>query len=436
MEKYIGNKKSIVEGIDGFLNRKGINNGVIIDAFSGTTNVGQYFKQRGYSIVSNDINEFSYVLGKAYIENNIFPQFTMVRELIKNSGFYYNDEQILDATKACCRKIKNDKVYAADYVDRVGYIDNILPLIQVLQYLNSLETTNINEEELLFYDYYTEEGRYSEYISSRGTRGRRNYFEPENAKRLGVIMNKLRTWKREGLIEEMEFYILLTSVIEEVTLNANVNGTFHDFNRKKLYPNASQKFELKAPILNIYQGEGLEYHVFNEDSNRLHENLDFMRILGNQAILYIDPPYNFRQYSAYYHLLNFLAKYHEIDDVLEYAKDFRYVRGQNMADNFNSDYCYKDKFAEAMEDLIIGIPSHCVVISYYDENNHWNHGETEISMEGRKAIVGIFEKHGALFEYDTEPYMIPRTNYQSQSGGHKKQIDELVFFARRRINVD
>ena len=72
MDKYIGNKKNILNGIGEFLKSKGVEAGVLIDAFSGTTNVGQVFKQRGFSVVSNDVNDFSYILGKVYIENNTF----------------------------------------------------------------------------------------------------------------------------------------------------------------------------------------------------------------------------------------------------------------------------------------------------------------------------------------------------------------------------
>lgn len=436
MEKYIGNKKSIVAGIEKFLLQKGIHKGLFIDAFSGTTNVGQYFKQRGYSVICNDINEFSFVLGKVYIENNEFPAFIKLIKIINDEGFYFDEQLVDQSVENCLKKIRNDKTYPENYIERVNYNTNIRPLIRVLQYLNNLNIESLTLKERLFFDYYTEKGKFSKYISTRNTVGRRNYFTPENAKHLGVIMQKINFWRDSCAIDEMEFYILLAAVIEEVTLIANVNGTFHDFNRKKLYPNALQKFELKSPILNIYSDSKFIYKIFNKDSNELKYDTEFMTLIKDESILYIDPPYNFRQYSAYYHLLNFLARYHRIDDILAYATKFKFVRGQNMEDNFNSSYCYRDQFIDVMEDLILGIPSSNIVISYYDENNHWNHGKDSVSMEGRNAILEIFKEHNSLFVYDTEPHIIPRINYQSQSGARKKQIDELIFFARRRLNVD
>lgn len=430
MDKYIGNKKVIVDGIEAFLKKKKIKKGMFIDIFAGTTNVSQYFKQKGYSIICNDINDFSYVFGKVYVENNAFPKFERLLSSDEFIGFDINEndyDRNLDYIK---RKIEGDKLFGTSYYEKVNFENGIKPLIKVLQYLNNVDISRLNAVESLFYDYYCIEGDKAEYVSSRGTTGKRNYFLPENAKKLGKILSVIKNWRNKELINEMECYILLVCVIEEVTLNANVNGTFHDFNRKKLYPNAEAKLVLKPIMLNIVDVPA-EYYVFKCDANKIKDDAEFSQMDISDSILYIDPPYNFRQYSAYYHMINFIAKYCEIDDVLAYAKGFKYVRGQNMTDNFNSQYCYKDSFIPALESLILGIKSKHVLISYYDENNHWNHGKEKISMEGRKSIVGIFKSIGEFEKYDKQPYTIERKNYQSQSGGRKKMVDELLFYARR-----
>ena len=433
MEKYIGNKKSILEGIEKFLLGKGIESGLIIDAFSGTTNVGQYFKQRGYSIVSNDINDFSYVFGKVYIQNNEFPQYINIIKEITDNGFIIDDQGIESAIKYIKKKIDGEKIFKNGYFEEVNYGHNIRPLLVVLQFLNSLSTENLSPNELLFYNYYTIYGDKSGYRSNRGTEGKRNYFTADNAKKIGRIIETIKKWYISGSVSEMEFYILLCALIEEVTLNANVNGTFHDFNRNKLYPNALAPLTLKPMMLNIYKNSSSNYFVSKVDSNELYKDVNFNALVSKykESVLYVDPPYNFRQYSAYYHMLNFIAIYHMIDDPIEYANGFNYVRGQNMKNNFNSQYCYKDKFIGALEDLIKNIDSKHIVISYYDENNHWNHGKKIVSLEGRKEILNMLSRIDNISTYDNEAFTIPRINYQSRSGEHKKQIDELVFYARR-----
>lgn len=433
MEKYIGNKKSILEGIEKFLLRKGIKSGIIIDAFSGTTNVGQYFKQRGYSVISNDINDFSYVFGKVYLQNNEFPQYTNIIKEIIDSGFVIDDKGIEVSTQYIKKKLDGEKIFRSGYFEQINYGHNIRPLLIVLQYLNSMSIDDLSSNELLFYNYYTIYGDNSSYRSSRGIEGKRNYFTADNAKKIGRIIETIKKWYMRGSVSEMEFYILLCALIEEVTLNANVNGTFHDFNRSKLYPNALVPFTLKPMMLNIYENASLDYFVSKVDSNELHNNINFNALLSkySESVLYIDPPYNFRQYSAYYHMLNFIAIYHTIDDPIEYANGFNFVRGQNMKNNFNSQYCYKDKFIAALEDLITNITSRHIVISYCDENNHWNHGKKVTSFEGRNEILSMFSRIENISTYDDEAFTIPRINYQSRSGEHKKQIDELIFYARR-----
>ena len=430
MDKYIGNKKKIVDGIEEFLVSKNIAEGIILDVFSGTTNVGQYFKQRGYSIISNDINEFSYILGKAYLENNEFPKFSKLIAELRKHGFVENTIEMEDSKRNIKRKITAEKIYSQGYYERIGYDQGTEPLIIVLQYLNQIDIDKLSKQEKLFFDYYTVNGSKSEYKSARGTSGFRNYFSETNSKRLGKMLETIKKWKNSELIEEMELCILLACILEEVTLNANVNGTFHDFNRSKLYPNAEIQLYLKPIILNIVR-ESFSCWIFREDANELYRNVEFKKIQNKIEVLYVDPPYNFRQYSAYYHMLNFIAMYHTIPDVLKYAEGFQFVRGQNMNNNFSSRYCYKQEFVIALGELVDRLKAKNVVISYYDENNHWNHGKEVISYEGREAILQILKENKEFKDVDDEPYIMHRQNYQSQSGAHKKKIEELIFYARR-----
>lgn len=429
MDKYIGNKKSILNDIEEFIKSKGVSKCVFIDAFSGTTNVGQYFKQLGYSVISNDINSFSFVLGKAYIENNEFPKFDMLLNKIKDEGYEVNRQDILSGKEYINRKIKTEKIFPVEYYNKTNYSTKIEPLLFVLNYLNNLPINDLLIQESLFYDYFTTSGEKSIFKSSRGLLGKRNYFSSESAKKLGKIMHTIKMWNDNNLLLEMELYILIACVIEEVTLNANVSGTFHDFNRHKLYPNAATIFSLKPIMLNVVESRE-KYHIFKEDANALCFNSEFNQINVSEGILYIDPPYNFRQYSAYYHMLNFIADYINIKDIIEYANGFEFVRGQNMKNNINSQYCYKKSFISSLEDLVQNIKAKHILISYYDENNHWNHGKKNKTFEGRDEILKIFERN-IFLHYDKEPYIIERKNYQSQNGGSKKKINELLFYARR-----
>ena len=75
MKKYMGNKSKIVQRIYDEVNLLPIRKRTIFDAFSGTTNVGQFFKKNNFSVIANDINETSELLGNVYLKLNNIPQF-------------------------------------------------------------------------------------------------------------------------------------------------------------------------------------------------------------------------------------------------------------------------------------------------------------------------------------------------------------------------
>mgnify|MGYP000926215920 CR=1 FL=1 len=292
-----------------------------------------------------------------------------------------------------------------------------------------------SEDQLFFYNYYSIYGDNSIYISQRGTKGKRNYFSKENAIKLGVILHQITSWFNDGLIENNELNILLAAVIEEVTLVANVAGTFHDFNREKLYPNALNSMKLRIPLLNISNRNG-NYYSFKGDTNLLYKLEEYNTIVNENneiEVLYIDPPYNFRQYSDYYHLLNFIAEYPWISNLKLYGEQLEYVRGQNMQHSFKSQYCYKDSFQDSLTELISNTICKHVIISYYDENNHWSHGKKKVSYDGRDSVIAALENSIGINYFEKEPYSVKRLNYQSRKGENKKNIDELFFYGRKDL---
>ena len=78
--RYIGNKERLVDNIYSLMVKHNISGKSFFDFFAGTANVGKYFKCKNYQVYSSDLLYLSYVLQKAYIENNNEPDF---RELIK-----------------------------------------------------------------------------------------------------------------------------------------------------------------------------------------------------------------------------------------------------------------------------------------------------------------------------------------------------------------
>ena len=69
---YIGSKYSLMDFLETTIEEvTGYKNGdyVFADLFAGTGVVGQTYKSKGCTVIANDIQYYSYVLNKHYIEN-------------------------------------------------------------------------------------------------------------------------------------------------------------------------------------------------------------------------------------------------------------------------------------------------------------------------------------------------------------------------------
>jgi len=416
MEKYLGNKKSLLGDIFNFYQQNCPEASSVFDIFAGTNNVARMFRKKGLKAYSNDANRFSYILAKTYLELDEIPQFKKI-----NAYKVYDEDLFLQ--KRIIADIQKDNNTLFDSEKQRDFLIDTKEAQAVFNYLNSLKN-KLKNKNYTFYDYFSQFGDKSSYTSMRGTSGKRNYFSEENAILLDNILNQIKDWKNESRISSNEYYFLLTAIIEEVTLKANVNGTFHDFNRKKLFPNATQEFFLKIPIVDIYNGISGEAHIGDSISISSTSNV-------NCDLLYIDPPYNFRQYTAYYHLLNFISAYPEIDNLKAYIDKLEFVRGQNPEDDFTSDFCFKNKFISALDDMITDANPKYVIMSYYGGRNHWNHwtkGE-EHNDEGFKVLEEYFGSEKFCSKSYSSITKL-RQNYQSRVGEKKQIIDEYLFFAK------
>jgi adenine-specific DNA-methyltransferase len=67
--RYTGSKKEIVEKIIEITKKLDVKD--VLDGFSGTTRVGQAFKQAGYNVDSNDLSIYSKIFADCYLVNNL-----------------------------------------------------------------------------------------------------------------------------------------------------------------------------------------------------------------------------------------------------------------------------------------------------------------------------------------------------------------------------
>lgn len=416
MEKYLGNKSSLLPIVESFFVDRIPEAARLSDPFAGTNNVSRYFRARGWATASCDANRFSYVLAQAYLGTDQPPQFEGVRTSQQDAFRLSRLKGELGRTMG-----RHATLYAPDCtLDQV--FRNLVHLANVLTRLQAIGESNTQPGVIS--DCFTRWGTRSGYASRRGTEGLRNYFSRKNALFLDGVLRTIRAWLKDGRLSHNEIFLVLTSIIEEVTITANVNGTFHDFNRNRLWPNAEQDFQLRLPLIAC---RGPIAELANADS------IDAVAAFAPHDICYLDPPYNFRQYSAYYHFLNFIAAYPFLDDVESYVAGLSHVRGQHPEDDFTSDFCFRKRFIGSLRKLIESASAGHVVLSYYGGRNHWNHWASvdEPTDEGLHELRSLFEDTSLFSHCEIVPALEIRKNYQSRAGEQKELVNEYLFHGIR-----
>jgi len=141
------------------------------------------------------------------------------------------------------------------------------------------------------------------------------YFSLENAGRIDAIREEIEALRESGECSEQERFVLLASLLCAVDKVGNTVGQYDAYlkhlgktpydsgGRHRVDSNVYKPLRLRVPAVGPHPesaGRAARCEVYNEDVNRLIE-----RIEGD--VLYLDPPYNTRQYCDLYHVLENIA---------------------------------------------------------------------------------------------------------------------------------
>jgi adenine-specific DNA-methyltransferase len=219
------------------------------------------------------------------------------------------------------------------------------------------------------------------------------FFTIENARKIGAIREKID----EIAKGDNEKAVLITALLYAVDKVANTVGHY-DAYRKKL--DTIQPLRLLVP--DFAPEDNVNNEIYKEDANQLIRKISC-------DVLYIDPPYNSRQYSDAYHLLENLASW-EKPQVHGKAKKMDRT-------HIKSDYCLNSA-PKAFADLIANANCKHILVSYN------NTGE---SKDGRsnarisdERIINILKLRGEvdIFERDYKAF----TTGKSDTDGHTERV--------------
>jgi adenine-specific DNA-methyltransferase len=421
LNRYIGNKKELLSPIMKVVTGLADADDLVCDIFSGTLAVSVELKRLGFRVATNDINLFSYHYANALLSHSRLPEIYLDELVPRTSHGHCNK-----AAECWAQELKSYGGYGflSDEVLLNSYTKFLALLVFLDQKPETKRPAKYNNQYI--FDFYTEEGRFSAFESARGKKGKRRFFSPANAKRIDIVLNQIRRWKNEKAITDQLYSMLLCSLLDGIERIANTQGTYHDFPRDTYDPRSLKSFKFIPLSVEGLIGKS-ECHIVGREL----DSLDFIQTVPAHKVIYIDPPYNFRQYTSYYFLPNLLCRYCEIEDLEEYFAGLSFVRGQNMNDDFASTFCKSSQFINSLAKIIENARSEFVVLSYFDGRNHWNQFDTECNGVGYEKLTELFSS--SLFTPNSlKTIPVERLNYQSYGGYKAKTIREFLFVAEKR----
>ncbi|MDR1723039.1 MAG: DNA adenine methylase [Tannerella sp.] len=188
------------------------------------------------------------------------------------------------------------------------------------------------------------------------------FFDYDTAKAIGHIRQDIEDMKIE--LTDKEYNILLTTLIYNIDRIANTVGHYDAYIKK---PIKAQPLQMR--LIDAQNCENVE--IYRQDANLLAREL-------TADLVYIDPPYNSRQYNRFYHLYETLVKW---DKPQLYG-----VALKPTAEN-SSKYCTV-KARDSFEDLVRNLNTRYIVVSYNNTyNSKSNSSENKIKLPEIEKIL-------------------------------------------------
>ncbi|MFA6137862.1 MAG: DNA adenine methylase [Sulfurimonas sp.] len=323
---YIGSKQKLASFLKDEITKvtgADLSQKVFCDIFAGTGIVGRTFKKDVKKVISNDLEDYSFVLNKNYIGNSV--------------------------------AIENCE-----------------------DFINELNTLKPIDSGFIYQNYCL------------GSGSERQYFSDGNGRRIDAMRTKIREWREQNRIDENLYYFLLASLLESADKVANTASVYAAY-LKHVKKSAQKDLVLASAHFELHANP---HEVFNSDSNELIKEIE-----GD--ILYLDPPYNQRQYSANYHLLNTISLYDNFEP-----------KGKTGLREYNrSNYSKKNEVHASFEELIKNAKFQYIFLSYNNEG-----------LMSEEDVKRIMSKYGK-YDLQTKEYQ----RFKADKTENRKHIADRTY---------
>lgn len=222
------------------------------------------------------------------------------------------------------------------------------------------------------------------------------YFGVNDAKKIGYIREYIQNSYEKENINEREFDILLSSLIYSMDKVANTVGHYEAYRKISVLDN---RFIFELIDLRNYTGKTVE--IFREDANELVDKI-------YSDIVFLDPPYNSRQYSRFYHVL---------ENLVEWKKPKLYGVALKPELQNMSEYC-RSNAPKVFDDLVRSLSCKYIVVTYNNTyNSKSSSSRNKIKLE---EILKSLNKRGEtkIFESNYRFFNAGKTNFPN----HKEYL--------------
>lgn len=227
------------------------------------------------------------------------------------------------------------------------------------------------------------------------------YFSNNDAKLIGKIREEIKKLKRR--LSDREYCILLASLVYSMDKVANTVGHYDAYRKIN---NIEDRFvyELINP-----EKSSEKFSIYRMDANKLVRKV-------KADIAFIDPPYNSRQYSRFYHVL---------ENVVQWKKpQLEGAALKPQAENM-SEYC-RSSAPEVFADLIKHIDVKYIVVTYNNTyNSKSSSSKNKITLEEIKDILSS-KGQTTIYEKKHQCFNAGKTEFDD----HK----EFVFITKVGVN--
>lgn len=199
------------------------------------------------------------------------------------------------------------------------------------------------------------------------------FFSLEDCRKIGFIREDIEDNYACGKINGRERALLITSLLYAMDKIANTCGHYDAYIKGGSF---DRHLELSLPLASNENNENNQ--CYNEDANNLVKRID-------ADLVYIDPPYNSRQYCDAYHLLENVARWEK--------PEVKGVALKMDRSRLKSNYCTSNA-AKSFEDLIANIRAKYIILSY---NNMAEKGNDRSNAKISDAdIMRILSRKGKV----------------------------------------